>query len=460
MLLGILNDILDFSKIEAGRMEIERTDFSLRSVLDSLHSLLAFKAAETGLELTVNMTEDVPDNLRGDPLRLGQILINLGNNALKFTQKGRVDIKAELAERNEHCATLRFSVTDTGIGMSQEEQSKLFQLFSQADSSITRQYGGTGLGLSISKQLVEMMGGSIQAASTLGNGSTFTVILPLEISRCPQAASIAPAEPSLDFGRLRGANILLAEDNAFNQELTVALLQRRGIEVTVANNGAEAVDWLRQKQFDCVLMDLQMPVMDGCTACRELRKLPNGRDLPVIALTANVMTGDKEKSREAGMNSHIGKPFREEELLAVLCRLLPQGRPLPAHNTAEPMPEKDAAADFAALRGIDVATGLENTMNDPLFYRRILRLFQHDQGDFVEKFMKAQQNGDRDSASRLAHTLKGVAATIGATELHEIALLLEQNCRQQKGDCVALLQQTAAELDQVLRGIDATLISS
>ena len=458
MLLGILNDILDFSKIEAGRMEIERTDFSLRSVLDSLHSLLAFKAAEKGLELTVSMTGEVPDSLRGDPLRLGQVLINLGNNAVKFTQKGRVEIQAELLERSGRNMTLRFTVTDTGIGMSEEEQCKLFQLFSQADSSITRQYGGTGLGLSISKKLVEMMGGSIQAASVAGKGSTFTVTLPLETGHSREETSaVRPEQPSLDFGRLRGAKILLAEDNAFNQELTVALLQRRGIEVTVANNGAEAVELLRRERFDCVLMDLQMPVMDGCTACRELRQLPNGRDLPVIALTANVMTGDKEKSQAAGMNGHIGKPFREEELLAALCRLLPQGRPQAAPEPAVLLPKQDPAAGFAALRGVDAGKGLENTMNDPGFYRKILRLFQQDQGDFIKKFMAAQQSGDLEGAARLAHTLKGVAATIGATGLHEAALQLEQNCRQQHDDCAELLRQTAAELEQVLRGIDTLL---
>ncbi|CAK8711743.1 MAG: PAS domain S-box-containing protein [Candidatus Electronema aureum] len=450
LLLGILNDILDFSKIEAGKLEIEQINFSLHSVLESLHSLLGFKAAEQGLELTVNKAAEVPDNLRGDPLRLGQILINLGNNAIKFTQQGRVTIRVDLIERAGRRAVLRFSVSDTGIGITQEQQRNLFQLFSQADNSITRKYGGTGLGLSISKKLVEMMGGSIHAESVYGQGSVFTFTLPLEISEEERPRS-APTQLSSDFGRLRGARILLAEDNPLNQELTLILLRRRGIEVTLANNGAEALEALSRETFDCVLMDLQMPVMDGCTACRELRKQPRYKDLPVIALTANVMTGDREKSKLAGMNGHIGKPFREEELLATLCRLLPPSRSSAfSEQSSAPVA---APVDFTALVGIDAEKGLANTMHDPDFYRRILLLFRQDQADFVQKFKTAQQTGDVSGAARLAHTLKSVAATIGAEALQEVASQLENTCCQ-GGNTEDLLQQATAELEQVLRGID------
>jgi PAS domain S-box-containing protein len=456
LLLGIINDILDFSKIEAGKMDIERVDFSLRSVLDSLRGVLGFKAAEKGLELVIEAEKGLPDSFRGDPLRLSQILINLGNNAVKFTRHGRVVVRAELADLTGGKAALHFSVTDTGIGMTPEQQQSLFQIFSQADSSITRRYGGTGLGLSISKRLVELMGGAIGVESVSGQGSVFSFVLPLELGRA--AAPESPPEQIADAERLRGLKALLAEDNEINQEVTVALLRRRGIEVTVACNGAEALDALRKDTFGFVLMDIQMPVMDGYTACREIRRQPQHKDLPVIALTANVMSGDQEKSRRAGMNGHIGKPFREEELLAALCRLISPERPRAAAVPAPPPKERKKNGGFAALTGIDAEKGLANTMHDPEFYRRILRLFRQDQAEFAERFAAAWRNGDADGAARLAHTLKGVAATIGAMPLHEAVSQLEISCRH-GGHTPPQLAEAEAELDAVLRGIDIFLES-
>uniref|UniRef100_UPI0040565BF8 ATP-binding protein n=1 Tax=Candidatus Electronema sp. TaxID=2698783 RepID=UPI0040565BF8 len=455
LLLGIINDILDFSKIEAGKMDIERVDFSLRETLDSLRGVLGFKAAEKGLELVIETERGLPDSFRGDPLRLSQVLINLGNNAVKFTQQGRVLIRIELADLTGSKAALHFSVADTGIGMTPEQQRNLFQVFSQADSSITRRYGGTGLGLSISKRLVELMGGVIGVESVHGHGSIFSFVLPLELGKTAAPESLP--EQNADAEQLRGLKALLAEDNEINQEVTIALLRRRGIEVTVACNGAEALDALRKNSFDFVLMDIQMPVMDGYTACREIRRQPQHKNLPVIALTANVMSGDQEKSRRAGMNGHIGKPFREEELLAALCRLISPDRP----RVATPPPEEPQKKNgsFAGLIGIDAEKGLANTMHDPEFYRRILRLFRQDQADFAGRFAAAWQNGDAASASRLAHTLKGVAATIGAAALHETAGQLEKSCRHSGGNTEQLLQQTEAELEEVLRGIDLFLES-
>ncbi len=450
LLLGILNDILDFSKIEAGKMELEQIDFSLRSILDGLRSLLAFKAAEQGLDLLIEADSEVPDSLRGDPLRLSQILINLGNNAVKFTQQGSVCIRVELVDLSRHRAVLHFSVSDTGIGMTQEEQQQLFQLFSQADNSITRRYGGTGLGLAICKKLVELLGGAIGVESVYGQGSVFSFTVPLALGEAAVAQKQQPAADTAE--QLRGAQILLAEDNEINQELTVALLRRKGVEVTVANNGAEALELLRHAKFDCVLMDIQMPVMDGYTACREIRRQPQHKNLPVIALTANVMTGDQEKSREAGMNGHVGKPFKEEELLAALGRVIGTDRRFAAQPPVQPQPLPDSA--FAALVGIDVDKGLANTMHDQDFYRRILCLFQQDQADFAEKFATALRSGDLSGTARLAHTLKGVAGTIGASALHEAASQLETCCRQSDtAELLSPLQQTTTELDRVLTGI-------
>ena len=449
LLLALLNDILDFSKIEAGRMDIEQTDFSLGAVFSNLRSLLGIRAAEQGLELIAEVADEVPDSLRGDPLRLSQILLNLGSNAVKFTRQGGVSIRAALLEQKEDEVLLRFSVTDTGIGMSQEQQKKLFQLFSQADSSISRRYGGTGLGLAISKQLAELMGGSIKVESMQNQGSVFSLILRLAVSKCAAMPSELPS--ACDFSKLRGRKILLAEDNEINQEITATLLRRRGVEVRLAANGQEALDILQQEHFDAVLMDIQMPVMDGCAACREIRKQPQRKSLPVIALTANAMLSDKEKSRQAGMNSHIGKPFQEEELLATLCRLLPQGHQ-PAVAAFAPPVKKQVAdpAAFAALVGIDSAKGLANAMNDPDFYSRILRLFRHDQANFILRFTEARQQGDSVSP---AHTLKGVAATIGAAQLQQAAAQLEQCCVS-GADTEKPLRQVEAELNQVLHSID------
>jgi two-component system sensor histidine kinase/response regulator len=449
LLLALLNDILDFSKIEAGRMEIEQTDFSLRAIFSNLRSLLGIRAAEQGLELIMEVADDVPDSLRGDPLRLSQILLNLGSNAVKFTRQGGVSIRAALLEKSKEEALLRFSVTDTGIGMSQEQQKKLFQLFSQADSSISRRYGGTGLGLAISKQLAGLMGGSIKVESVPDQGSVFSLILPLAVSKFAAMPSEPPS--ACDFSKLRGRKILLAEDNEINQEITASLLRRRGAEVRLAANGLEALEMLQQERFDAVLMDIQMPVMDGCAACQEIRKQPQHKSLPVIALTANAMLSDKEKSRQAGMNSHIGKPFQEEELLATLCRLLPQGRPPAAADIAPPAKKQTAdPAAFAALTGIDPAQGLTNAMNDPDFYSRILRLFRKDQADFIRQFRESRQH---EHPVCPAHTLKGVAATIGAMPLQQAAAQLEKCCIS-GADIEKPLQQVEAELNQVLHSID------
>ncbi|MCI5224362.1 MAG: response regulator, partial [Candidatus Electrothrix sp. AR4] len=287
----------------------------------NLRNLIGFKAAEQELGLHIDIPDNVPDILKGDPLRLGQVLINLGNNAVKFTQQGSVQVSVKLEEKASRRVTLHFCVSDTGIGMTQEQLSGLFQLFSQADSTTARQYGGTGLGLSISKRLVEMMGGSIWATSVPGKGSCFHFVLPMEKG---DAAGKLQNERSTipNIDRLRGAKILLVEDNDLNQELALILLRRRGMRVTVASNGEEALLALAAERFDGVLMDIHMPVMDGYAACRAIRSNPAYKDLPVIALTANVMAEDREKTKVAGMNGHIGKPFREEEMFSVIAELI------------------------------------------------------------------------------------------------------------------------------------------
>ncbi|MCW5201172.1 response regulator, partial [Desulfobulbus sp. F4] len=317
-LLGIINDILDFSKIEAGKLEVEQIVFCLQKVFDNLADIIGLKAEEKGLELDIEVAANVPARLKGDPLRLGQILINLGNNAVKFTSQGLV--RASIERLDEE--VLQFCVADTGIGMTPEQQNRLFQSFSQADSSTTRRFGGTGLGLSISKKLVELMGGRIWLESEVGKGSRFYFILPFEPVLHQGTEQHDEDAEEQNFVNLCGARVLLVEDNLVNQELAKILLCRKDIKVTIANNGAEALKKLENASFDCVLMDIQMPVMDGYTACAEIKKQRQHDKLPIIALTANVMADDREKSSAAGMIDHIGKPFNAQEMYTAISRCI------------------------------------------------------------------------------------------------------------------------------------------
>uniref|UniRef100_UPI0040568A12 ATP-binding protein n=1 Tax=Candidatus Electronema sp. TaxID=2698783 RepID=UPI0040568A12 len=351
-LLGIINDILDFSKIEAGKLDIEQIPFCLQKVFDNLADIIGLKAEEKGLVLDIEVADNVPARLKGDPLRLGQILINLGNNAVKFTSRGGVKVSVGLLEWHEEDGRilLQFCVADTGIGMTPEQQAKLFQSFSQADSSTTRKFGGTGLGLSISKQLVELMGGRIWLESEAGKGSRFYFILPFE-TVLSQSREDGEEQEEQDYSVLHGAKVLLVEDNLLNQELAKILLCRKDIKVTIAGNGEEALEKLKLSSFDCVLMDIQMPVMDGYTACAAIRKQPQHQHLPVIALTANVMADDREKSRAAGMSDHIGKPFNAQEMYSAMARCIAAARQEAA------VPEMAEAAATAARRAALASCG-------------------------------------------------------------------------------------------------------
>ncbi|MCI5149597.1 MAG: response regulator [Candidatus Electrothrix sp. MAN1_4] len=322
-LVGIINDILDFSRIEAGKMKLEIRNFRVQGVLNHLADIIQIKADEKGLGLHISCSEDIPQVLQGDPLRLGQVLINLGNNAVKFTQEGHIDVNVTLTGQKKGRVWLAFSVQDTGIGMNSEEQKRLFQSFSQLDNDISRQYEGSGLGLAISKKLVNMMGGDITVTSEPEKGSCFSFTLQLEIGN-GQKLSEKKAEGTSKISVLEGKRVLLVEDNTFNQELATILLRRKNLVVFHAGNGMEALDFLKSKPVDCVLMDIQMPVMDGYTACRKIRQQLDLNNLPVIAMTANVMKNDIAKSREAGMNDHIGKPLHEDEIFTILMKWMGQ----------------------------------------------------------------------------------------------------------------------------------------
>lgn len=328
-LLTILNDILDLSKIEAGKIELESIPFSLREVMETAYQTLRFKAEEKGLRLVVSVDDSVPEYLKGDPVRLNQVLINLTGNAIKFTEKGSVTIQCNCKSKDDQTAFMEFKVIDTGIGIPANKLDTIFESFSQASEETTRKYGGTGLGLTISKQLIELKGGTVSVSSVLGEGTTFTVAIPYAISQ------VSPEKHNKDLQidhnpsvlqQLARVRILLAEDNAFNQIVAVDTLQSLipGITVEVANHGREAVDKLKLADYDLILMDVQMPEMNGYEASRYIRdnfEAPK-RNIPIIAMTAGATQAEKEKALNAGMGHYLSKPFKPNDLLATIIEVM------------------------------------------------------------------------------------------------------------------------------------------
>ena len=325
-LLRIINDILDFSKIEAGKLEIELTDFSLKDIIDDMASIVGLKAREKGVRFAIDVDQDVPAVLIGDPLRLSQVLFNLGDNAVKFSDSGdMVSVNIALKEESETKSTLLFTVQDTGVGIPPEQQRKLFQSFSQADSSTTRKYGGSGLGLIISKKILQMMGGDIWFESGQSEGSTFSFEVPFDKQQnISLPAEVSQVESDEDvhqvMTKLRGTRILVVDDNEFNQEIVYEFLSSNGMTVETASDGCEALDLLDRHEFDGVLMDCQMPVMDGFEATRKIRAQDKFKALPIIALTANVMTCDLDRAVAVGMNDYISKPFNPDTMFFTIAK--------------------------------------------------------------------------------------------------------------------------------------------
>jgi len=350
-LLGIINDILDFSKIEAGRLEMESIPFDLRDVLDHVGSVTAQRAADKQLRYQVELAPDVPRYLVGDPLRLGQVLINLVNNAVKFTLDGELELRCTVAEATRADTVLRFAVRDTGIGMTPAQKARLFRAFSQANGSTTRQFGGTGLGLSISQQLVRLMGGDIEVESEVDRGSEFRFALrfPLADAAALAAQNVARHTPfdalAMETATQRPARVLLAEDSGDNQDVTRELLAVQGLDVEVVSNGREAVDRLAQAEpgaYDLVLMDLNMPVMDGHEATRLLRADRRHSGLPIVAVTANALAGMRQRCLDEGMQDYITKPIDPQRLYRVLSRWL--GRAMPVVPPWPPLAQERVAA--------------------------------------------------------------------------------------------------------------------
>ncbi len=599
-LLGIINDILDFSKIEAGRMTLENTDFKLHNVLENLFDMIGEKCSNKNLELIFDVDKNISDYLRGDPLRLGQILVNYANNAVKFTEKGEIIVRIQKTAQDGDKCTLRFEVQDTGIGLTKEQIGRLFRPFHQADSSTTRKYGGTGLGLAISKQLASLMSGEVGVKSTYGKGSTFwftarlterapeteprryninisgrrvlvvddnpiarkvmqemltsmglvadkadcgaaainmvknadAVHKPYEIiymdmqmpgingietwrkilasqplvkPRCIIVTAygreevyheaeetgldlvlLKPLTPSVllestcrilgaklvrenephpeaanndaaSVANLRGAHILLVEDNDLNQEVITELLDDPDIHIDIAGNGKIAVDKVKQNAYDIVLMDMQMPVMDGLEASRCIRKIPQLSSLPIIAMTANALREDRARCIKAGMNDYLSKPINPAQLFAVLQKWYTPDLDTPAAAPREPAKsEPDAAAQpELVIPGVDTALGLSRVLGKRKAYMNLLRKYIAGQSEVLTELAHALSAGDRETAERIAHTLKSVSGNIGAVDVQQKAAVLEQALREKAS--AATVEEAIAATHQLLEPLIAAL---
>ena len=443
-LLRIINDVLDFSKVEAGQLTLEHIRFDLHTIFDDVIAIVGHRAAEKGLDLRVELAPDLPQFLMGDPLRLSQVLVNLTGNAVKFTQRGHVAVRAELEPAVGDALRVRFSVEDSGIGLSGEQSARLFKSFAQADSSTTRQYGGTGLGLSISKRLVELMGGEIGVESMPGRGSTFWFTATFQRAPAHAEAPVAakPAPPA----NLRGARVLLVEDNAINQQVAAELLGSAGVTVDIAGNGLEAVRAVRAQRYDAVLMDVQMPVMDGLQATEAIRQIESLKSLPIIAMTASVLRGDRDRCLQVGMNDYISKPINVERMLSTLARWIPERDAAATAPEPAAMPPPAAGAVLPeTLDGFDLADGLKRVGGDRALYRRLLLQFREHSANAANDIRAALAAGDRSAAKSAAHTLKGVAGNLSATALYKAAQKLETGLRRGGTVAAADIEALAGE---------------
>ena len=438
-LLRIIDDILDISKIEAGKLAIEDCDFSLDHVIQTLTTVVAPKAASRGLRLQFELDPGLPPVLRGDPLRLGQVLINYVNNAIKFSEQGNIDIAVHQLLRDDSACLLRFEVRDHGIGLSEEEQGKLFQAFQQADTSITREYGGTGLGLAICKQLAQLMGGEVGVHSAPGAGATFWFTARLGIAERSALALPGDAAAALQdlhsgaaaMQALKDARILLVEDNTFNQQIALEMLEEAGSSVCLANNGAEALDLLQQASFDCVLMDVQMPLMDGLEATRRIRSDPALADTRVLAMTATATHDDRARCLAAGMDDFIAKPIQPAVMYQTIASWLPVRAP------GAELPAPPAVARNRARAAFRPTLAGDPAIVDLSVLAQLLGYHPHKIRKFAFKFLQTTEAGFNEMEAALAagelqklrelgHRIKSSARTVGAFGMAELCLALEQ----------------------------------
>jgi signal transduction histidine kinase/CheY-like chemotaxis protein len=432
-LLVIINDILDLSKIEAGKIVIEKTDFSLRELVNSTKDMLMLKAEEKQIDLRVNLDDGLHNRLIGDPTRISQILINLAGNAVKFTDRGYVEIKVGLQKKDGNKVWVKFDVIDTGIGISSDYADKIFDSFTQAGADVTRKFGGTGLGLTISKQLVTLMQGEISVQSELGKGTTFTAVVPLEESE-EQDSTVTRSliRPEI-MEKLKNIKLLLVEDNEFNRMVAEDTLHDAlpSVSIEVAVNGKLAVERISQESFDVVLMDIQMPVMDGVEATRKIRnELPApARDTKIIAMTANVLQEDVQKYLDAGMNAYVSKPFQTEELLLKMASMLEDGG---TRVTAEVKEEKKPAPAVPELPSnvVDMQFLSQFTGNSREKMNKYIGMFLQNAPQLIAKVDQALEARDLGALKIAAHSLKPQLSYMGVKEEISHIFLIEQTASE------------------------------
>ena len=469
--LGIIDDILDISKIEAGKMEIQHIDFSFDHVVQTLMTVVSPKTAGRSLELVFDVDPALPPVLVGDPLRLGQVLINYANNAIKFSESGTIEFRVRKVVGDANGCLVRFEVSDQGIGLSKAEMDKLFVSFQQADTSTTREYGGTGLGLAICKQLAQLMGGDVGVQSQPGVGSTFWFTarlgvsdkaVPVLINQISEAAAelVASANTSAVMSALKVAHILLVEDNLFNQQIAREMLEEVGATVCVANNGVEALELLRQAHFHCVLMDVQMPVMDGLEATRRIRADPLLAGLPVLAMTATATTEARTRCIESGMNDFISKPIQPALMYQTIANWLLERAPVPEVATISlPAPlEEGAPVGDAAV--IDLSVLADLIGDQPQKVRKFAFKFLESTQEGVRDMEAALARGEVQPVRELGHRIKAAARTVGAFGMADLCQDLEHLAPGETSSEVALAQSMVAELGGLLEQVTEQIMHS
>ena len=455
-LLHILNDVLDFSKVEAGKVVIEKTPFSLKHLVEQLQSLFSASAREKGLNFEVVVAPDAPISIMGDSHRLNQILSNLLSNAVKFTERGKVTFKVQMKALAASRVKVLFSVLDTGIGIPKEKQQNLFQAFNQLDASATRRFGGSGLGLAISRKLLQLMESDFRVDSVLGHGSIFSFEIWFDLPFSAEIPLAGPPKSSSMSGimpgglRLRGKHILVAEDDLLNQEVVGQFLRLSGATVDLTSTGKEALVLLENRHVDAILMDMHMPDMGGIDATRAIRKQTRFQYLPIIALTAAVTPGDRDRCYSSGMNDFIPKPIDPDELVNKLVYWTSPEREAdrnqtPAKVVSGPVAESvgTPVVPGVVLEGFDL-TNLRRIMNDERAMIHLLKRFCNHNVDSASQIKKAIDSQQVDAAERLVHKLKGTAGNLGAMDLHRIASLLDNELKA--GHCKA---ETWSEFERI-----------